>query len=72
MSIDMIIHVILSLAKLCSRCAFSMDIFSLGAFVNLLWISALISEHSHLNVPECRITVEFTNTQHPLNIARCQ
>jgi hypothetical protein len=57
MFIDLIIHVIIK-AKWYSRCAFSMDI------VNSLWLSTPISEHSHLTVPERRITVEFMNAQH--------
>ena len=40
-----------------------------GAFVNSVWPSTLISEHSCLSVPECRITEEFTYAQHPLNMA---
>ena len=58
MFIDLIIHVILNLAKWYSRCAFSMDI------VNSLWLSTPISEHSRLSVPERRKTVEFMNAQH--------
>ena len=41
---------------------------SMGAFVNSLWLPTLISEHSRLSVPERRITDEFTEAQHQLNV----
>ena len=41
---------------------------SMGVFVNSLWLSPLISEHSRLSVSERRITGEFMNAQHPLNM----
>ena len=40
-----------------------------GVFVNSVWPSTPISERSRLSVPEHRITDEFTNSQHPLNMA---
>ena len=45
------------------------DITILGAFVNSVWPSTPISEHSRLSVPERRIINAFTNAQHPLNMA---
>jgi hypothetical protein len=38
------------------------------AFENSAWPFTLISEHSQLSMPECRITVECINAQHPLNM----
>jgi hypothetical protein len=35
---------------------------------SLHWLSTPISEHSRLSVPESRITDEFTNAQHLLNM----
>ena len=40
-----------------------------GDFGNSVWPSTPISEHSRLSVPERRMTDEFTNAQHPLNMA---
>ena len=40
-----------------------------GVFVNSIWPSTPISEHSRLSVPERRISDEFTNAQHPLIMA---
>ena len=39
-----------------------------GAFINSVLPSTSISELSHLCVRERRITDEFTNAQHPLNM----
>jgi hypothetical protein len=36
--------------------------------ISQLRLYSAISEHTHLGVPERRITNEFTNTQHPLNM----
>jgi hypothetical protein len=44
----------------------------MGALVNLLWLSTLISELSRLSVSERRITDDFMNAQHPLNLATQQ
>jgi hypothetical protein len=42
---------------------------TLGAFVNSLWLSTLISEHSRMSVPEPKTTDEFTNAQNLMNMA---
>ena len=41
----------------------------LGAFLNSVWSCTPILEHSHLSVPVRRITDEFMNIQHLLNLA---
>jgi hypothetical protein len=62
MFIDLIIPVIRSLAKWYRRCAFSMDI---RVFPKIRPVDLLRFQRSLAR----RITDEFTNAQHPLNMA---